>query len=199
MKILKEYEAEQFLKKSGLPIIRHKLITSEKELIKAAESFGYPIVLKNPSELHKTEKNAVILNVYRENLISSYKKLKAKKVLVQKQLDGLQLLIGIKKDPTFSHILVFGSGGIYTEILKDVSFRVLPLKNKDIKEMISETKISKLLDYRNNKIDAEKLVSILLKISNLVKKYKKIRELDINPLIANNREIVVADARIIFE
>ncbi|MDP2946799.1 MAG: acetate--CoA ligase family protein [Nanoarchaeota archaeon] len=199
MKILKEYEAEVFLKKSGLPIIRHKLITNEKELLKAAELLEYPLVLKNPSELHKTEKNAVILNIYKDNLISSYKKLKTKKVLVQKQIEGLQLLIGIKKDPTFSHVLAFGSGGIYTEILKDVSFRVLPVTNKDVKEMISETKISKLLNYRNNKIDAKKLESILLKISNLVKKYPKIKELDINPLIVNNKELVIADARIIFE
>lgn len=199
MKILAEYEAEELLEKEGLPTTKRRLVKNEKELLEAAESIGYPLVLKDPSILHKTEKNAVILNVYSHNLKEAYAKLKTNKVLVQKQEEGLQLLIGIKKDDVFNHVLAFGAGGIYTEVIKDVSFRIIPLERKDIKEMISETKISKLFNYRNNKIDITKIEEILLKISNLVKKYPNIKELDINPLIINNEKMVIADARIILE
>jgi len=199
MKILKEYEAESLLEKEKFPVIKRKLIKNKQELINASKSIGFPLVLKDITKLHKTEKNAVIINIHKENLEESYKKLNSKKVLMQKQEEGLQILIGIKKDPIFQHVLTFGSGGIYTEILKDVSFRVLPATKKEIKEMIKETKISKLFNYRNNKIDVKKIINILIKTSNLVKKYPKIKELDINPLIANNKNVVIADARIVFE
>ena len=200
MKILTEYEAEQLLKEKKFPIVQGMLIKNKTELKKAATKLGFPLVLKNPFLLHKTEKKAVILNVHQGNLYSSYKKLKTKNVLVQKQLSGIEFLLGIKKDPTFGHIIAFGLGGILTQVLDDVSFRVCPVSDKDINSMISDLKSRELFTgIRNIKLNLPKLKQIIKKLCILTKNHPKIKELDINPLILNQKQALITDARIIFE
>lgn len=199
MLILKEHQAELFLKKEGFPIVESYLIKDKDSLIKHSKKIKFPLVLKNPEILHKTEKNAVIIDVNKENLIKSYQNLKSKKVLMQKQLKGYELLIGIKKDNVFGHVIAFGIGGIFTEVLKEVSFRILPINKKEIISLIKENKSYNLLNSRGKKISTKDIENIILKLSNLIKKHPNIQELDINPLMVNEKETKIVDARIIFE
>ena len=121
-----ETEAENFLEKEKFPIISRKLTKNYEEAKKYAQKIGFPVVLKiaSPELVHKTEKNAVVLNVTKESLKNTYQKLdniKIKKqgILVQKQIQGKTLILGIKKDPVFKHIIMIGFGGILSELIKD--------------------------------------------------------------------------------
>jgi len=197
MLTLKEHQAELFLKKEGFPVVESCLIKDKNSLIKHSKKINFPLVLKNPEILHKTEKNAVITGVNKENLIKSYQNLKSKKVLMQKQIKGHELLIGIKKDKVFGHVIAFGIGGIFTEVLKEVSFRVLPVNKKEIISLIKENKAYNLLNSRGKKISTKNIENIILKLSKLIEKHSNIQELDINPLIVNEKEAKIVDARIL--
>ena len=199
MLILKEHQAELFLKKEGFPVVESYLIKDKNSLIRHSKKISFPLVLKNPEILHKTEKNAVITDVNKENLIKSYQNLKSKKVLMQKQLKGHELLIGIKKDNVFGHVIAFGIGGIFTEVLKEVSFRVLPVNKKEIISLIKENKAYNLLNSRGKNISTKNIEGIILKLSKLIEKHPNIQELDINPLIVNEKEAKIVDARIILD
>ena len=198
MLILKEHQAELFLKKEGFPVVESHLVRDAAQLIKYGKKLGFPVVLKNPDILHKTEKNAVKTNVYENNLDYEYDNLKAKNVLIQKQIKGHEFLVGVKKDNVFGHVIAFGIGGIFTEVLKEVSFRVLPVNKKDAIDLIRENKAYDLLNERGKKIPTKKIENIILKISELAERHPNIIELDINPLIVNEREAKIVDARIVF-
>ena len=198
MLILKEHQAELFLKKEGFPVVESHLVRDVAQLIKYGKKLGFPVVLKNPDILHKTEKNAVKTNVYENNLDYEYDNLKAKNVLIQKQIKGHEFLVGVKKDNVFGHVIAFGIGGIFTEVLKEVSFRVLPVNKKDAIDLIKENKAYGLLNARGKKIPTKKIENIILKISELAERHPNIIELDINPLIVNEREAKIVDARIVF-
>ena len=120
--------------------------------------------------------------------------------MVQKDIEGKQVIVGIKKDPTFGHALLFGLGGIFVETIKDVSFRVCPVTNNDVKEMMEEIQgYSLLTGLRGEKpVNLDKIRKILLKLCTLDKKHKNIEELDINPLIVNHNDVEIVDARILF-
>ena len=199
MLILKEHQAELFLKKEGFPVVESHLVRDAAQLIKYGKKLGFPVVLKNPDILHKTEKNAVKTNVYENNLDYEYDNLKAKNVLIQKQIKGHEFLVGVKKDNVFGHVIAFGIGGIFTEVLKEVSFRVLPVNKKDAIDLIKENKAYDLLNARGKKIPTKKIENIILKISELAERHPNIIELDINPLIVNEREAKIVDARIVLE
>src|SRR3989338_4483188 len=159
MNILTEYKAEQFLEKEGFPVAERTLCTTEKEALSIAKKHQFQGVLKVASGelLHKTEAHAVKLTTTEDTFHKHYQELnklnfKKEGILVQNYVQGICLLAGLKKDPVFGHVLAVGLGGIYTEILKDISFRVLPLEKKDVKEMLQELKGDKLLTgYRGEK------------------------------------------------
>ena len=120
-------------------------------------------------------------------------------ILVQEKIQGRECIIGIKKDPAFNHVILFGLGGTLTEIFEDISIRKCPISLKDAEEMIDELKSSKLFEeYRGEKVNTSLLQKTLVKISQIPQKYKNIQELDINPFIINEKVGKVADARIIF-
>ncbi len=206
MKILTEYEAEEFLEKNKFPVVKRKLTKKPEEV-----NLPFPVALKVASKniLHKSETGGIALDLRnKEELQKAYKVIqeKTKKynpegILAQEYIKGQYLIVGLKKDETFGHVLALGTGGIYTEILKDITFRVLPIKKEDIQEMIKELKSYPILKgARNNKeINFKELEKVLLLTSELAKKYPEIKELDINPLIVNSQKAIVADARIIFE
>jgi len=202
MKILAEKEAEEFLEKEGFPIVKRRLVKSLDQIKSCSNEIGYPIVLKNPDLLHKTEKNGVIMNVMECNLEEAYNNLLSsnpKLILVQKQIEGIEIVVGLKKDPTFGHVVALGIGGIFTEAIKDVSFRVCPIKKEDVLEMIKELRTHEIFEgFRGKKINVESIISIVLKVCELSKKYPSIKELDINPLIVKE-EATIVDARVIFE
>lgn len=199
MNILKEYESEEFLKKEGFDIAKREIVENLDNAIKVSNKLGYPVVLKNPNLLHKSESGGVKTNVYESVMEKKFKELKAEKVLVQEQVEGEEFLVGIKKDDIFGHVILFGIGGIYTEMLNDTSMRVFPIKKEDAEEMLEEIKFNKIFDYRNKKVNKKLIIEDLLRLNKLIKKHPNIKELDINPLFVNEKKSIVTDARIIFE
>ena len=194
-----EKEAEDFLEKRGFNVIKRGLAANLIQAREIARKLGYPVVLKNANLLHKSDKGGVKLNVFEPDIENAFKELKSNKVLVQKYTLGKEILLGIKKDPTFGHVIVYGIGGVYTEVLKDVSYKVVPLERKDALDMLNEIKFKELLTARGGKINENLIVSNILKLNELVKKNKNIVELDINPLLVDDKSAIVADARIVME
>lgn len=207
MKILTEYPAEEFLDRNGFSIVERKIFRDENEAYGYAGKLGFPVVLKVVSGklIHKSDVNAVRINVYSENFFKTFRELKKIKiekegVLVQRFVHGKYILIGLKKDETFGHVIVVGLGGIFAEVIKDVSFRIVPIKEKDALEMIKELKGYEILTgYRGDKVNIDLIVKNILKVSKLAERYKEILELDINPLVVNSKSAKIVDARIVFE
>ncbi len=211
MKILTEYAAEQLLSKS-LPVAKSMLAKKAEDAAKFAKKAKYPVVLKiiSPQALHKTEVSGVKIVRNEAELKSEFnsllslakkKKFKLEGILAQEFVKGAELIIGIKKDATFGHVLLFGIGGIFVEVLKDVSFRVCPITTNDAEQMIGELKAKALLfGIRGQKpVNLKLLKEILVKASKLPERYPKITELDINPFMLNDKIGKIADARIVLD
>ncbi|MGV8130901.1 MAG: acetate--CoA ligase family protein [Candidatus Pacearchaeota archaeon] len=196
-----EKSQEIISKYVGVP--NSQVITSLKDLkIKA------PLVMKilSSDAIHKTEFGGVSIVHRSEEIESSFNdlilkaknhKLKLKGILVQQFVDGTQLIIGLKKDPTFGNVILFGLGGIFTELLNDVSIRKCPITKEEAQNMIEELKSKKLFEgFRNIRLNTEKLKEDLISISKIPDK-KDIQELDINPYILNSKEGMAVDVRIV--
>lgn len=207
MKSLNFIESTDFLNENKVPfVLEIKTINKEKDLLNTSIN-SFPYVMKlSSSLLHKTEKRAVCLNlINQKDLVSAFNslsKLMVKEkikgnIILQKQVFGQELIIGIKEDQVFGKVIMFGLGGIYTEIIKDVTFKVLPITEKDAEDMISKSKVGKILSgARGIKYPTTDLIGLLVKISNLTIK-KDIKELDLNPVIINEKGLFVVDARVL--
>jgi 4-hydroxybutyryl-CoA synthetase (ADP-forming) len=197
---LHETEAMEVLKSYGFQIPKSQLAQSEDECVKLSEEIGYPVVLKvsSPEIVHKTDVGGVELNLKNINevrdafrrIMDNAKKFKkdAKILGVNIQefvTNGKEMIIGMKRDPQFGPLLMFGLGGIYVEIIKDVSFRLAPLKELGALHMIESTKAGKLLlGVRGEKpSDIQSIVECLERMSQLVIDFPEIQEIDINPLL----------------
>lgn len=197
------------INKYGIEIAPTAVAFSSEEAVAVAERMGYPLVMKIFSDTitHKTEVAGVKVGIKDRLEVREYFE-KVKKILgndlkgmaIQPMIKGQEIILGVKKDPNFGHMIMFGLGGIYAEIMKDVSFRLAPLNHEEALKMISEIKSFKILDgYRSlPKVDIEKIADALVGISNLVSDYPKIEELDINPIIADEKGYKAVDVRIIF-
>ncbi|MEK6835804.1 MAG: acetate--CoA ligase family protein [Nanoarchaeota archaeon] len=205
MKIYNEFKAEQFLSKY-LKISNSKLTKNINEALEFAKKSKYPIVLKIISDqlLHKSSINGVRIVNNQEELTINYndliklvkiKKLKLDGILVKNYINGKEIIIGGKKDNTFGAIVLFGGGGIFTEILKDFSIRICPLNENDAKQMLEETKVYQTL----KNVNVKQIINVILKINDIMLKHHEIIELDINPLIVNEKDAIVVDARMILE
>lgn len=207
MRILTEVAAEALLAQEGFPVVNRVLTRNIHEAERAAKKLTYPVVLKIASDslIHKSDINAVRLNIRKEELPTAYRDLqkitiKKEGILVQRYIPGKYILIGLKKDPTFGHVLVVGTGGIYTEIINDISMRIVPITRSDAFIMLKELKSYNILKgYRGEKVNISHIIDVLMKTSRLAEKYADIKELDINPLIINEKEATIVDARIVFE
>lgn len=175
---------------------------NEKQLNNALEKIKFPVYLKAVGKkiIHKTEVKGVIFANNEQKAIKAFKKLiklkTCEKVLVQEAIEGVELIVGVKYDETFGHVLLLGLGGIFTEIIKDFSMRVCPVSKSDIEEMINELKGKRIFEgYRNIKINKKELIESLHKLSKS-STLKKMREMDINPLICNEKGCFAVDVRI---
>jgi len=202
MKILTEVDAEEFLEKEGFKVVDRVLIKKKKALGAACKLLDFPIVMKTSGKeiIHKVNLGGVRLNINScEEALKNYKELieikGADEILIQRQISGKELIFGIKKAPEFGHVIVFGKGGSKVEEEKDVSFRIFPLDKKDAGEMIMNTKIGKTLGFFEKRL----VVENLFLLSELIEKYPKIKELDINPFVLGKKFSGVLDARIVFE
>lgn len=205
-----ELEAEAFLK-NVVPTAKSVLVKKVDEAVKNAKKLGYPCVLKliSPDVLHKTEVKGISvvhddedLQKQFENLLSvaKKKKLKLSGILVQEFVKGVETIIGLKRDSTFGHVVILGVGGVFVELIKDVSFRVCPVDVQEVERMIDDLQFKKLLfGFRDQQVNINILKKAVVAVSQLALKKPNISELDINPFIINDKVGKVVDARIVFE
>lgn len=199
-----------------IPVTIFKLAENEEEAAYFAEQIGFPVVLKivSPEIIHKSDAGGVKINLKNATDVrSAYKKIlenakkynseaKIKGILVQEMApQSTEVIIGAIKDPQFGQTLMFGLGGIFVELLKDVTFRIAPITRDDAHEMVTKLKAYPLLTgYRNTPpADLDAITAILLNTSKLVMDYPEIKELDLNPIMAYEKGAKTVDARIILE
>lgn len=209
MKLLSFEKTKDLLKKHNISIKDTEIFNQKKDAIDYANKIGFPIVLKVYSDkvIHKTEENAVITNIQNEkelenNFLLLDKKFKDKEgIIIQKQFKGKEIVIGLSFDKTFGPTIMVGLGGIFVEVLNDVSFRVCPITKKDALEMLKELKgYDTLMNFRGSKeVDINKIVELLLSLSQLILKEEDISSVDFNPVFINEKEISIADFRIIIK
>jgi len=215
-KALLETEAKTICMEYAIPVTKFKLAKIESEAAEFAEELGFPVVLKivSPDIIHKSDAGGVMVNLksnvevqdaYRK-ILENAKKYKATAkiagVLVQEMApQSTEVIIGAIKDTQFGQTLMFGLGGIFVELLKDVTFRVAPITREDAHEMVTEVKAYPLLKgYRNTPpADIDAIINILLSTSKLIMDYPEIKELDLNPIMAYADGAKTVDARIILE
>ncbi len=210
-KNLTEYDSKKILKKYKIPVTSEKTVTDVEDAVRFADEIGYPVVLKGSGEelSHKTELNLVHLNLNNEesvrksfNELISNQKAGVKEVLVQEMITGdRELLIGLTRDVQYGPCVMFGLGGIFTEIHNDVTFKIAPLSKYDAMEMMEEIRGKKILGSFRGKtpIDREILAEILINIGQLGLENSEIKEIDINPLKIKNGKPVAVDALIVLE
>ncbi|HPI88331.1 MAG TPA: acetate--CoA ligase family protein [Spirochaetota bacterium] len=207
-KALSEYDSKRIIQSLGIAITREDLALKEEDAVVFAEQYGYPVVLKGCSHTltHKTEFGMVKLNLknsaevrkaYQE-IVSAGLNLDG--VLVQEMIKGdREFVMGLSRDPQFGPCVMFGMGGIYTEIMKDVSFRIAPITRDDAAEMLEEIRMKELLDeFRGSPaVERDTLINALVAIGNLGFNNDEIAEIDINPVIICGNKPVVVDALVI--
>ena len=213
-KVLLEPEAKALIADYGIPVTRVKVAKTEDEAVQFAREIGLPVVLKivSPDVLHKSDVGGVRVNLkseeevrraYREIMESVKSRVPNARivgVLIQEFAPaGVEVIIGLIKDPQFGPTVMFGLGGVFVEVFRDVSFRVAPLTERDAEEMISEIKGRKLLEgYRGTEpVDKEALVDALVKVGQIGVENPEIKEMDLNPVMAYPRGLKVVDARVI--
>ena len=211
---LLETEAKELLREYGIPVPDFKLIKSEEEISGLANEINFPITMKivSPDIIHKTDAGGVKLNIkdekeariaYQEIIFEAKKynkKAKISGVIIYPMVpQGTEIIIGIMKDPHFGPVIMFGLGGIFVEVLKDISFRILPIEERDAEEMISEIKGYQILKgIRGEKRkDIQVIKDLLLKISQLALENPEISEIDLNPVLVFEKGLQVIDARMI--
>jgi len=194
-------KTQQILKKYKILYAQSRVVKNKKELLDFAKNTDYPLALKVSNILHKTDVGGVILDIEnKKELLESYKKISkiSKEIIVQQMIQGEKIIMGAKIDPVFGPIILFGLGGIFVEILKDVSFRLAPITKKEAGEMLTEIKGYPILKgARGTKeVKINELEKILLNLSDLIVK-EDIKEIDLNPVIVNPEQAIVVDAKIL--
>ena len=210
---LSEVEAKEILKEAGIPVIETKLAYTKRDAISLSKEMGFPVAMKivSPDVIHKSDAGGVKLDLknsvqvgkaYAEIMSSvkeSFPKASIEGVSVQGMArPGVEVIIGMTKDPQFGPVLMFGLGGIWVEVLKDVSFRVAPVTRIEASEMIREIKGYQLLKgYRGQEpTNIACIEELIVRLSEFVERNPEIRELDLNPIFAYRDSAVVVDARI---
>ncbi len=214
---LTEVEAKRWLQEAGIvKVVETVEAKSKKEAIEVSKKLGFPVVLKvlSPDISHKSDVGGVkvglktasqVASAYAEIMSSVKQKQPAARIsgvtIQQMARPGIEVIMGMSKDPQFGPVLMFGLGGVFVEVLKDVSFRIVPLVRRDASEMISEIKGFPILKgYRGQEpANIPLLENTLLKLSEFVDANPEIKELDLNPVFAYKDDAVAVDARIIME
>lgn len=218
-----EHEAKDIMKAYGIPIPAYGTAATADEAVNVSAEIGYPVVLKILSKdiLHKSDAGGVKLNLKNEGdvrnafseIMENAKKYGAEQghdvdlsrgVFITQFSDmGTEVIVGVTKDPQFGHAIMFGLGGIFVEVLKDVTFRLIPLTENDAREMIHEIKAAKILEGVRGQEprDVDALVEVVLAVSKMIDENPEINELDCNPtfLYAKGKGVLVVDARILID
>ena len=212
--ILTEVESKQILEESGIPIVRAQLATTREEAVAAARQIGLPVVLKivSPDISHKSDVGGVKLNLNsEEEVAAAFDEIIAAAqraepgatvlgVSVHKMAQpGVEVIMGMTKDPQFGPVLMFGLGGVFVEVLKDVAFRIVPLEPRDAGQMIRDIQGFPVLEgFRGqDPADLAALEDMLMRLSTFVEEHPEIQELDLNPIFAYKDGALAVDARIV--
>lgn len=207
--VLSEHESKELLRAYEIPVTREIVVKTQEELKKATGEIGYPLVMKGcASDLaHKTEQGLVKVDLRNdEEALAAFQEIttnmqdQTKAVLVQELIKGSrELMVGLTRDAQFGPCVMFGLGGIFTEILKDISFRVAPIEKRDAEEMMQEIKGRKILGNVRGMpaADLEKLTEILIRVGEIGLENDAIKEIDINPLILSGDRPVAVDALVV--
>ena len=212
--ILNEIESKAILREANIPCNATYFAPSKEAAGRLSCDIGYPVVLKISSQdiTHKSDAGGVKVNIqndagvheaYDEILAAcktAFPNARVEGVSVQAMIkEGIELILGMSLDENFGSVIMFGLGGIFVEVLNDVSFRIGPLEMRDVDEMIHEIKGKKLLlGYRGmNPVNMSTLKEMLLNLSLFVEKYPVFKEIDLNPVVAFKNRVVVVDARMV--
>lgn len=217
MRKLSDAEALKLAAKYSIPLAKTVLAKNERQAVLAAKKLKYPVCLKiaSPDVVHKVDSGGVMLGIKDETLLkegfrqvlSNVKKsvpnARIDGILVQQLVpnDGTELIIGSKTDPQFGPVIMFGLGGIFVEVMKDVSFRLAPVERKDVQDMMKEIKGFKILQGTRGKKPAnlKSIEDLLLAVSRMAWASKRIRELDLNPVFADEKRCVAVDLRVMVD
>jgi len=196
----------EILSCAGIPLVPEMVSTSKDELTAFAQKVGFPVVAKVVGPVHKSDVGGVSLNIRTpQHLVLEFDRMMqipdATGVMVQKMLKGTELFIGAKYEERFGHVVLCGLGGIFVEVLKDVSSGLAPLSYGEAYSMIHSLRGYKILKgTRGQKgINEEKYAEIIVRLSTLLRFATEIKEMDLNPLLADENDVVAVDARILIE
>jgi succinyl-CoA synthetase beta subunit len=210
-KLLLGMEAFEFLEGEGLPVLKTLPARDETEAAQVASKIGFPVALKISSAdvIHKTETGGIrvdlrgeseVRNAFTEiarTFVATNPGKRMDGVIVQRQGNGLELIVGTLKDQQFGPVLMCGLGGVFVEAMKDVSFRLIPLGSNDAKEMLEDLQgYGVLTSTRRERIDLSAVEHFLLQISRFVEKHPEIEEMDLNPVFVSSLGVEACDARI---
>jgi len=210
-KTLSEYESKQLLAQYGVPVTREILVQERKTLLSAIGEIGFPLVMKgcSPDISHKTEMGMISVDIRSESeATAAFDEIIAKMdsrrggVLVQEMVSGKrELMVGMTRDAQFGPCVMFGLGGIFTEVLKAVSFRLAPLKQRDAIDMMQEIKGHRILEAIRGMeaVDLDLMAQILMNVGRVGLENDKIKEVDVNPLIIRKGRPVAVDALVVLE
>ncbi len=214
--ILTEIEAKQILSQAGIDCTDTRLARTKEEAVTLSEEIGYPVVLKVSSVdiTHKSDaggvkvdlKDRIAVEMAFDDILASSKKKFPRAVVEGVSVQGMakpgiEIIIGMTRDPQFGPVLMFGLGGVMVEVLKDVAFRTVPLGKSDASNMIRGIKGYKILQGNRgqDQVDTGYLEELIVKLSEFIEKTPEIKELDMNPVFAYKDGAIVADARIVLE
>jgi acyl-CoA synthetase (NDP forming) len=211
---LTEIESKQLLKRAGIPVVEAKLAMTKKQAVSMSRELGFPVVLKviSADVIHKSDSGGVRLGLANStqvgraysdimsSVMQRHPQAKIQGISVQPMAPpGIEVIIGMSTDPQFGPVIMFGLGGVLVEILKDVSFRIVPVTTTDAGEMIREIKgYPVLAGFRGQKpASIAALEELIVKVSRFIEENPRVRELDLNPVFAYEDKAVAVDARVV--
>lgn len=196
-------QTQQLLNAAGIPRVTEVVENSKEKLLAAMASLEFPVVMKVVGPLHKSDAKGVVLNITsKEEVSETFDRLmqidSATAVMVQPQLVGLELFVGVMKEPGFNHTILCGLGGIFIEVLNDVSAGLSPISKNEAQQMVQSLRGYKLIQGARGRegVNENQFVEIIQRLSALVEAAPEITEMDINPLIGTRKNIVAVDARV---
>jgi acyl-CoA synthetase (NDP forming) len=212
--VLTEVESKQILHDAGIPVAMAEVAVTAQDAVAVADGLGYPVVLKivSPDIAHKSDaggvkvgpNSATEVQTAFEEIMAAVKArqpdARIEGVAVQRMAaQGTEVIVGMSKDPQFGPVMMFGLGGIFVEVLKDVAFRIVPLEARDAREMIREIKGFPVLEgvRGQDPADLGALEALILEVSQFVEAHPEIDELDLNPVFAYKDGVIAVDARIV--
>ena len=212
--LLSEAEAKELLAAAGVPVTETRVASSADEAASIADELGYPVVLKivSPDIAHKSDVGGVALGFEDADAVrEGYEAMLARVqdaapgatiagISVQRQAEpGTEVIIGSTTDPQFGPVMMFGLGGVFVEVLKDVAFRIVPLEERDARQMVRDIEGFAILEGVRGQppADTDALERIILQVSQFIAEHPEVEELDLNPVLAYADGAVAVDARII--